>query len=202
MAKSASKQKQNKQRTAKLALFILVAIILVAVIVFGIFAIAKIARDKEGKKDNAQNINTASEILRTEDDLKDEDKVAQAGNESKDRMEADERNKPTVEQNAAGLNIATPVVNFVGMSEDKSSIEAGGAITNINELEGNCTFVFTNGDTTVTASSGILPGPSYITCEAVKVDRSKFTNGTWNVKIQYKSNRSEGESDTQSFEIQ
>ena len=81
-------------------------------------------------------------------------------------------------------------------------VEAGGYISNINETEGSCTYVFTNGDTTVTANSGILPGPSYITCEAVSLEKAKFSNGSWTVKIQYKSNRSEGESETQSFEIQ
>jgi hypothetical protein len=108
--------------------------ILVAVIVFGVFSIVKILRDKGDEKDNAQDTNTASEILKTEEDLKDEDKVAQAGNNAKDRLEADENNKPTVEQNAAGLNIATPVLNFVGLDQTGANVEAGGEIVNINEL--------------------------------------------------------------------
>lgn len=197
MAKSA-KQKRN----SKTLVSIVIVMILVAVIVFGVFSIVKILRDKGDEKDNAQDTNTASEILKTEEDLKDEDKVAQAGNNAKDRLEADENNKPTVEQNAAGLNIATPVLNFVGLDQTGANVEAGGEIVNINELEGTCTFVFTKGDVSVTASSGILPGPNHIACESVKLERSKFTSGTWNVKIQYKSNRSEGESETQSFEIQ
>ena len=73
MAKSASKQTHN-QKTAKLLVSIVIAMILVAVIVFGAFAIAKIARDRNSEKDSSQDTTTASEILQTEDDLKDEDK--------------------------------------------------------------------------------------------------------------------------------
>lgn len=200
MAKSAKKQKRNK--TSRNIIYLLIVMILVAIIVLGGLAIAKLAHKDEDEKDEAQDTNTASEILRTEEDLKDEDKVAQSSNDAKDRFDADERTKTETEKNAAGLNIAVPVVNFVGLSQDGAFIEAGGSIPNINEPEGNCTFVFTKGETSVTASSEILPGASYISCEAVKLEKSKFTSGTWNVKIQYKSNLSEGESETQSFEIQ
>lgn len=201
MAKSAKKQTRN-QSTSKTVIYLLIVMILVAVIVLGGLAIARLANQHNDEQDNAQDTNTASEILQTEEDLKDEEKVAQSSNDAKDRFEADERTKTTAEKDASGLNIAAPVVSFVGPSQDGAFIEAGGAIPNINEPEGTCTFVFSKGDTTLTASGGILPGASYISCEAVKLEKAKFTSGTWNVKIQYKSNLSEGESEAQSFEIQ
>ncbi len=198
MAKTTKKQTRNKSKTI---IYLLIVMILVAVIVLGGLTIAKLMREKD-ENDSVHDTNTASEILRTEEDLKDEEKVAQSSNDAKDRFDADERTKTVTEKNDAGLNIAAPVVSFVGLSQDGNYIEAGGAVPNINEPEGNCTFVFTNGDKTVTASSNILPGASYISCEAVKLEKAKFTSGTWSVKIQYKSNLSEGESETQSFEIQ
>jgi hypothetical protein len=132
--------------------------------------------------------------------LKDEEKVAESSNDAKDRFEADERTKTPVEKNSAGLNIAKPSVTYV--VNENGFVAAGGAIYNINETEGACTYIFTNGDKTITANSGILPNASYISCEAVRLEASKFDAGTWTVKIQYKSNTSEGESETQSIEIQ
>ena len=192
-------KKQNKTATKDISVFIL-AVLLVAAITFGVVALIKQSQSKEnGEKDSAQDKNTASEILKTEEDLQDEDKVTNASNDAKDRMEADEKTKVPVETDESGLIIANPEISFV--AEEGNKIAAGGAIYNVNESEGTCTYVFSKGDSTITASTKILPNPGYISCETARIEKSKFSSGTWNVKIQYKSNTAEGESETQTYTI-
>jgi cytoskeletal protein RodZ len=203
MAKDTKSKNKNSSNTIRNVAIFGGAVILVAVLVFSAFVlIRQYQLAKEGEKDNASDTNTASEILKTEEDLKDEDKVAQSSNDAKDRFEEDEDRKAatTVEQDASGLNIAKPELSYV--AEENGFIVAGGAITNINETEGSCTYVFTKDGAKVTQTAGILPNANYISCEAVRVEKSKFTSGTWTVKIQYKSNKSEGESETQTITIQ
>ena len=191
--------KTNKNNFTKHAVLSIIGMILMAVLVLGIILFFEHSKFKETESDNASDTNTASNILQTEEDLKDEEKVAESSNDAKDRFEADERTKTPVEKNSAGLNIAEPAISYV--AKEDGFIVAGGAIYNINETEGTCTYIFTNGDKTVTANAGILPNASYISCEAIRLEQSKFSAGTWSVKIQYKSNTSEGESETQSVEI-
>ncbi|MCQ2571041.1 MAG: hypothetical protein MJ154_02225 [Candidatus Saccharibacteria bacterium] len=193
-------KKQNKKTASKDITIFILAVLLVAAITFGVVALIKQSQPKEtGEKDSAQDKNTASEILKTEEDLKDEDKVAESSNDAKDRMEADEKVKVPAEIDESGLIIAKPEISFVAEEGDK--IAAGGAIYNINESEGTCTYVFSKGDSTITASTKILPNPGYISCETARIERSKFTSGTWSVKIQYKSKTAEGESETQTYTI-
>ena len=197
----AKKQKRNKTASKNIVVFIL-AILLVAALTFGIMLLIQQIQSDQSKteQDDAQDRNTANTALQNEEDLKNEDKVTQSSNDAKDRMEADEQAKTPAKQTESGLNIAEPVVSFV--AEEDGKIAAGGAIYNINESGGKCTYVFTKGDQSVSATAETLPNPSYISCETVRVDKTKFTSGTWQVKIQYKSNLSEGESEAQSITIQ
>jgi cytoskeletal protein RodZ len=197
----AKKQKRNKNTSKNIIIFIL-SVLLIAALTFGVIVFIKQIKSDNSKsdQDNALDQNTADTELKTEEDFKDEDKVAKSSNDAKDRMEADEKVKSQTKQDESGKNIAEPVVSFV--SEEDGKIAAGGAIYNINESGGTCTYILSKGDTDITVSAGILPNRSYISCETVRVDKAKFTKGTWQVKIQYKSNLSEGESETQSITIQ
>ena len=197
----AKKQKRDKKTASNIVVFV-IAILLVAAITFGIIVLIKMAQKDKPEKNSARGGDVAEEILKTEEDLKDENKVAESSNDAKDRMEADEKAKAdtTVEVDDSGLKIAKPVLNFVSMEGDK--IAAGGAVPNINETGGKCTYSFSKDSTKIEFSTNTLPNPSYISCETVRVDASKFTSGTWTVKIIYKSNTAEGESETQSIKIQ
>ena len=197
----AKKQKRDKKTASNIVVFV-IAILLVAAITFGIIVLIKMAQKDATENNKVQDRNTADEILKTEEDLKDEDKVAESSNNAKDRMEADEKAKAdtTVEVDDSGLKIAKPVLNFVSMEGDK--IAAGGAVPNINETGGKCTYSFSKEGAKIEFSTNTLPNPSYISCETVRVDANKFTSGTWTVKIIYKSNAAEGESETQNIRIQ
>ncbi len=195
----AKKQKHKKTASKNIIVFIF-AILAVAAITCGVIVlIHQIRLDNGEKSDNAQDKNTANEILKTEDDLKDEEKVAESSNDAKDRMEADERVQQPVDKDLSGKNIAKPAINFI--SEEDGKIAIGGEIPNINETSGTCTYVFAKDGVEITSSTEILPNPSYISCKTARIDKSKFSAGKWQVKLKYKSETSEGESETQTFEI-
>ena len=199
----AKNKKRDKKTASKNIVLFIFAILLVAAITLGIIILIKQANsDKSSEKDSIQNRNTADTILQSEEDLKDEDKVAESSNNAKDRMEADEKAKAdtTIEVDDSGLKIAKPVLNFVSLEGDK--IVAGGAVPNVNETGGKCLYSFSKNGVSMEFSADPLPNPSYISCETVRVDKAKFTNGTWTVKIKYKSNAAEGESETQTIQIQ
>ena len=196
----AKKQTRNKTASKNIIVFIL-AVLLVAALSFGIIILIKQMQSDRAEKDSAQDKNTASNTL-SEEDLADDDKVTEFSNNAKDRMDADEEAKAdtTVDQDETGLKIAKPEISFIAEEGDK--IAVGGEIININETGGTCTYIFTKGDSVVSASTGTLPNPTYISCETARIDKSKFTSGTWSVKIQYKSNNAEGESEAKSYTIQ
>ena len=196
----AKKQTRNKTASKNIIVFIL-AVLLVAALSFGIIILIKQMQSDKAEKDSAQDKNTASNTL-SEEDLADDDKVTEFSNNAKDRMDADEEAKAdtTVDQDETGLKIAKPEISFIAEEGDK--IAVGGEIININETGGTCTYIFTKGDSVVSASTGTLPNPTYISCETARIDKSKFTSGTWSVKIQYKSNNAEGESEAKSYTIQ
>ena len=196
----AKKQTRNKTASKNIIVFIL-AVLLVAALSFGIIILIKQMQSDKAEKDSAQDKNTASDTL-SEEDLADDDKVTEFSNNAKDRMDADEEAKAdtTVDQDETGLKIAKPEISFIAEEGDK--IAVGGEIININETGGTCTYIFTKGDSVVSASTGTLPNPTYISCETARIDKSKFTSGTWSVKIQYKSNNAEGESEAKSYTIQ
>lgn len=194
---------KNKNKNTKIqsVIFCVVAIIVSGAVTFGVFMLARHlnTHDSNNKSPNTTEQNSP-DIIRTEEDAKDEEKAAASSMDAKDRAEAAENAKTEVEKNSAGLKVAKPELSFVAAEGDK--IAVGGFIPNINETEGTCTFVFTKDSETVTESTGILPNPSYISCETARIEKSRFTSGTWNVKIKYKSNLSEGESEAQTYTIQ
>lgn len=198
----AKKTKKRQKTASKNIVIFILSILLIAAITFGIIVLVKQAQRDKSEKDSAQDRNTASSATENEEDLKDADKVAAASNDAKDRMEADEKVKAdtTVEVDDAGLKIAKPVLSFVAIEGDK--VAAGGAIYNINETGGKCTYSFSKDGAKLDFSTNTLPNPGYISCEAIRVDKNKFTAGTWTVKIIYKSNAAEGESETQNIRIQ
>ena len=200
-----AKNKKRKNNSSDILTFI-VAAILVAIVIFGIvIMIRQNSPSDPPKQQDARNNNTASDIIKTEEDLKDKEKVAESSNDSKDRAEAQARNeeedRKTVEQTSSGLKVAKPIITFVD-DHEADAIVVGGEVSNINETGGKCTIVFSKGSSVVSVSTGTLPNASYISCEAGRIEKSKLSAGEWKVKIQYKSNYAEGESEAQSYTIQ
>ena len=199
-----AKNKKKSKHISDIFTFIIAAI-LVAVVVFGIVVMISQNQPSEPEKQqDARNTNTASDIIKNEEDLKDEEKVAESSNDAKDRAEAQARNeeedKKTVVQTESGLKVAKPNINYV--AQEGEYIVVGGDVSNINETGGKCTIVFSQGSKTESITTNTLPNPSYVSCEAARIEKSKLSAGEWKVKIQYKSNYAEGESETQNYTVQ
>lgn len=195
----------NSNKNKRKIIILSIAALSTAIVVCGVFAII---HHNQKKDSNTQQSNSAQvdnspvqDILKTESDLRDEEKVTAASNDAKDRMEADDARaaEQTVERDESGKKVAKPIVSFA--SVEGNEVVASGIVSNINELEGGCTFIFTKDSATISQTSDILPGPSYVSCETVRIDKSKFSSGTWTVKIQYKSNTAEGESEAQTIQM-
>ena len=107
-------KKQKRKTASKHIIGFILTILLVAALTCGIIVLIKQLEADKSEKDNVQDKNTASNILETEEDLKDEEKVAQSSNDAKDRMDADEeaKEKTTVAQDESGKKIAKPEISF------------------------------------------------------------------------------------------
>lgn len=186
----------------------IVAIILIAAIVLGIILLFRQNDDKSPKpqsqSDYARDVNTASDKVKTEEDLQDENKVAENSNDAKDRQEADSKTEEEVRAAAkkteSGLIVAEPEITYV--ADENGDTLVGAEVRNINETGGSCTFTFTKGSTSTSVTTGVNAGPSYISCEAARFAKGKLTSGTWSVTVKYKSNNAEGESEAQSYSVQ
>lgn len=198
--------RKTKKKNLNTFITIVIAALLIGVVVFGILVMIK--QNQLGKiteKEDSRDTNTASTIIRTEEDLKDEEKVTESSNDAKDKIEAEKRNQEkdaqTSTQTESGLKVATPDITFVAPENDLVAV--GGEVRNINKNEGSCIAVFIKDGVVVTASSEVsLTGSGYISCKTIKIEKSKLSAGTWSVKLQYKSNYAEGESESQDYTVQ
>lgn len=203
-----AKNKKTKKLIGNI-LTSIVAILLIAAIVMGVILLFRQNDDNAPKpqqkqQDYARDVNTASDKIKTEEDLKDEEKVAEASNDTKDRQEADNRTEAAAKEAAkkteSGSIVAEPEITYI--ADENGDTIVGAEVRNINETGGSCTYTFTRGSTSTSVTTGINAGPSYISCEAARFAKGKLTSGTWSVTVKYKSNTAEGESEAQSYSVQ
>lgn len=147
---------------------------------------------------DSRNINTAqiSNGVNNEGEAETEDTTY-----VKDLAEKDAETKE-IARNENNLKIAEVYMANYGQDTQNNVVFASGVITNVVNNTGTCTYTFTNGDQTVTATSEVLPSAKETVCASVDVDASKFTAGEWTVKLNFKSDYAEGESDATPFTIQ
>lgn len=75
------------------------------------------------------------------------------------------------------------------------TVSAGGMVTDYQEADGICTYVFTNGNLTITKTSTTLLNPTSMTCKTVNFPSNELAaSGIWKVKITYSSSNAEGTS--------
>jgi cytoskeletal protein RodZ len=131
--------------------------------------------DENNKTDNSTDNNSPS----------DEDNT---GNNAKNEEE-----KPTTPTDEQGKKIAQIVVVDASQYDDVFSVRAG--VTNLTEEGGNCEFVFTKGQQTLTrASEGIFTGTS-VNCQSIEIPIKDFpAKGEWQMVVKYTSNAATGSS--------
>lgn len=195
------KKRKNQSRDTHYGTLILVFFI-AALGTCGFFA-WKQCNEKNQGDDNpvaadSRNINTAqiSNGVNNEGEAESEDTTY-----VKDLAEKDAE-MPEVAKNDSGLKIAEVYIANYGQDTRNNVVFASGVITNVVNNTGTCTYTFTNGSQTITATSEVLPSAKETICANVDVEASKFTAGEWTVKLNFKSDYAEGESDATPFTIQ
>ena len=202
----AKTKKKNTGSTKKhVALMIIGGVFLVAVLCFGALVGIKIA--KEGKNSianededvNTANIEEQNNKPTPESDI--DENYTTPGNEAKAKTdELEKKLQQQVERNEAGLKKANVQLNDPYSVGDTIIISS--TITNIVETEGVCNYIFTKDTQSFTRTTSVLPNAKNTVCEAVVLEKETLNSGQWNVRLEYKSNLSEGVSETQTFTIQ
>lgn len=198
--KKSSYKKKNQSRQANP--YALVALFLVAMLgTCGFFAY-KQYNNRSQKDDtpvaDARNINTANIANSVEGE--DKTDTGNSINAKEQALKAGEEQE--VAKNDAGLKIAEVYIANVGQDTNSNVIFASGVITNVVNNSGSCVYTFTNGSQTVTAEASVLPSAKETICGNVEVSTAQFSAGEWSVKLNFKSDYAEGESDATTFTIQ
>jgi len=192
----------KKTKTSTVIFRIIGWILLVAIISFGALTGLKMYRDNNQTTDEEQSdINTANvdnNSIRSAEPTDEE--TTTPGNDAKAKTEELEKQQSKeVAKNENGLRIANVVLNEPYQADGKTIISS--TITNIVETEGNCIYIFTNGPTSITRKTQVLPNAKNTVCEAVVLEKNELSAGKWNVRLEYKSKLSEGVSETQTFTV-
>ncbi len=190
----------TKTKTSKTIFRIISLILLVAVISFGALTGLKLYQDaNQETEDDTTNINTADVDNNSIQSAKPTDeKTTTPGNDAKAKTEELEKQQSKeVKKNENGLRVANVVLNEPYRADNKIIISS--TITNIVETEGNCTYIFTNGPSSITKKTQVLPNAKNTVCEAVVLEKNDLSAGKWKVRLEYKSKLSEGVSETQTF---
>ena len=84
---------------------------------------------------------------------------------------------------------ASPYIVFAGVDAGGASVSVSGAVGNVLEEGGSCTFRFssTSGAAIVNATSTGHSESNYTTCGVAQVSIDQFTSGTWTVELEYTS---------------
>lgn len=199
-----TKKKQSRRRRERRG-FWLPVLILCLIVAGGVFWgyksgwFSKKSKNDETAVVDTKNINTA-ELGNDVKNKTSEGEGTDFGSDFKNQAEAASKEQE-VAKNEAGLKIAEVYVSG-GYDVQNSQVYASGVITNVVNNTGTCTYNFTNGSETITETSEVLPSPKETVCASVNLDRGRFTNGSWNVTLTFKSDYAEGTSDATTFTIQ
>ena len=190
-----TKNKKSKQKSSGPSFIaIFCAMFGVAVVVFGGLSIYHLANKPKNNETQVDNINTAEVVNNptetsgdeNRDDIKDIKDLIDEGSQ-----------KPEVEV-ADGLKVPTFDVTI---RQNNGMTIISGKVTNFIETDGSCTYILT-GPTTKNISKSVLPDPKYTVCEALVFNHGELATGSWQVKVEYKSQTAGGVSETQTFTIQ
>ncbi|MBQ9684165.1 hypothetical protein IJV57_01655 [Candidatus Saccharibacteria bacterium] len=195
---------QTTRSNKHTAMMIIGGVFLVAVLCFGALAGIKMANKDEKAVIEESDINTAN----TENEQKQstpesdiDENYTTPGNEAKAKNdELEKRQHQQVERNESGLKKANVLLHDPYVVGQKTVISS--TITNIVETEGTCSYIFTKDTQSVTKITSVLPNAKNTVCEAVVLEKGSLSSGEWKVRLEYKSNLSEGVSETQTFTIQ
>lgn len=190
-------KKQKKAREIKFVLRIVLAILIMAVLVFGIFALIHFfTKNNDGRTKLASEINT-TEYSNLEDSGQGDSKGA---DDPKERMEQDEEKRSETKTDEKGLKIAEVSLYYAEINNN-GKVEVMGEVSNLVESEGKCIYIFTNGGKNIEVESEIIQNAANTICKRTEIEKSRFTNGTWQVTLKFEGAEAEGVSSPLSLQI-
>ncbi|MBR6134215.1 hypothetical protein IKQ38_01920 [Candidatus Saccharibacteria bacterium] len=206
-AKNKNTKKYSKNREKTSVFSVLLSVALVAVIVFGVLVLF----DESKVDDNSATDETETSDVKPDKDNKDNNNTAPISDKSDDSNNADENSSydtkdayeqehktSGVEINDNGKKIATP---YVSINQNSELVIVSARISNFKEEGGSCTYTISKGTESKIYTKDILPDPKAMVCEALQLKKNELSSGEWTVKVEYKSNTAEGQSEAQKFTI-
>ena len=108
------------------------------------------------------------------------------------------KNTPTTTPSSSNSQDNNPTdklsaqVGIASASVQSGKLEIRAFISGVIEGDGTCTAVVQQNSTIVRMSSSGFIDASTTQCEPITIDTSKLGGGTWNVTVQYQSNKYQG----------
>ena len=185
------KQSNSKKRTRVL---VVLAVIILLVLGYGLYAWkAKLPPFKDAYDPSGTAVN----MDRTDTEKAQSQKLQDDPKTKTQNDQTDTPAAPSTDQ-STGKQQANVLLSRAGITN--GTVSAGGVVTNVVESDGQCSYVFTNGSSTVTKVSQTMTNPSSTSCAVVSFPSSELTaSGTWQVYIQYDSSASSGKSNVKEF---
>lgn len=195
MPRKQTKQKKSQKLSNGIKLFL--TVIIVALLTFGVLSLMRYLSDEKREIDDQKDKNTAAIYDNKKDNSKTES--TSEGYDQKDQAEKDADAKSDNQTGDNGKTIGNVVISSAGVLNDK--VIASGMVSNVIEEGGTCMYAFTNGEETITETTTSISNADNTVCQSALLDKNRFNVGVWEVSLQYQSNKTEGQSETQTFEV-
>jgi flagellar basal body-associated protein FliL len=188
-----------KIKTKKSKLKVIIAIVIVLVLAAAAYLALAFYKhyppfmEAQQKTTDGQTVN-----LERSDAENEKIKDIQDNPESKTKNDQNDTPKPPTQNTSSGKQSVN--VLLTNASIINNTVRASGFVTNIVEEGGECTYIFTNGTSTLTKKATTLTNPTSTTCETVTFSPAELpVGGTWKVVLKYSSSKAEGTSNTKEF---
>jgi len=187
-------QKKQSNSKRRKRIIIILAVIVLLVLGYGLYAWkAKLPPFKEAYDPSGTAVN----MDRTDTEKAQSQKLQDDPKAKTQNDQTDTPATPSTDQ-STGKQQANVLLSRAGITN--GTVSAGGVVTNVVESDGQCSYVFTNGSSTVTKVSQTMTNPSSTSCAVVSFPSSELAaSGTWQVYIQYDSSASSGKSNIKEF---
>ena len=165
-----------QKKTSKKGLIITLSVIIV--LATGAGAYALLSQNSSSSESTASDDNQSNSV---EDSSVSGESASADTNSSSTTHESEKDIQPSYEGENANNSVSlTGVINYKSVVDGNLLLR-----TTINQTlaSGTCDLTLSNGQKTVTRSSGIVQNPSSSSCEGFNIPTSELGSGTWNIEI-------------------
>lgn len=180
----------QKKNSSKKTLIIATVILLIIAISVGAYLLTS-----QDNQSNTPKDSTPKSADQSKDTSKNSSKVdKKTDGTTVDKGVAEHEKEKDIPPNYEGPDAnasesLTGSINYAGVIDGKLTIR-----TTINQAldSGSCEIGLTNGATTITRTSGIIPNPSSSSCEGFDIPTSELGSGNWEITIKITSGDKSG----------